>query len=178
MSDAATFQMDCNLCGGRVEFPAESEGATVPCPHCGKDLFLYRGVRAIGTPPANQPEIQNPTSAETIFCPKCGEKNRENNFKCVRCGFALHNAPSNRPAIAASSITYEVMADKVGLVPNVRKKDNVFQAVFTAAFAVVGTLIGLIWQGGVGALWGALAGIVVGGVISGVILCGVGLARK
>ena len=28
--------------------------------------------------------------AETIFCTKCGEKNLENNYKCTRCGFPLH----------------------------------------------------------------------------------------
>jgi DNA-directed RNA polymerase subunit RPC12/RpoP len=52
MSEAAYHKTICKQCGGSVEFPEESEGATIACPHCGKDLFLYRGVRAVGTPPA------------------------------------------------------------------------------------------------------------------------------
>jgi DNA-directed RNA polymerase subunit RPC12/RpoP len=49
MGEAVHLKMTCLKCGGSVEFPEESEGATVVCPHCGKDLFLYRGVLAAGT---------------------------------------------------------------------------------------------------------------------------------
>ena len=51
----------CRNCGGHVEFLEEQEGATVPCPHCGKYLFLYRDVRAVATPAAIQPVYQRPT---------------------------------------------------------------------------------------------------------------------
>ena len=53
MSEDAYYKMTCNHCGGSVEFPAESEGATVPCPLCKEDLFLYRSVRAVGIPPVS-----------------------------------------------------------------------------------------------------------------------------
>jgi len=28
-----------------------------------------------------------------MFCPKCGQKNQENNFRCTQCGFVLHGPP-------------------------------------------------------------------------------------
>lgn len=174
MSSPAYCKMTCRNCGGHVEFSEENQGATVPCQHCGRDLLLYSGIRATGTPPA----IENPAGIETIFCSNCGEKNLQNNFKCVRCGSPLRRAPANQPNVVASGITYDVMVDKVGFVPNVRKKDNVFQAVFSIAATVLGTIIGLVWQGGMGAALGALVGLVVGGIISGLILCAVGLKRK
>jgi hypothetical protein len=36
------LKMTCNQCSGVVDFPEESEGATVPCPHCHKHILLYR----------------------------------------------------------------------------------------------------------------------------------------
>lgn len=67
MGEAVYLKTSCLKCGGSVEFPEESENSTVPCPHCGKDLFLYRGVRPVGTPPvlapvqsANAPALINP----------------------------------------------------------------------------------------------------------------------
>jgi DNA-directed RNA polymerase subunit RPC12/RpoP len=43
--------MTCNQCSGIIDFPEESEGATVPCPHCGKYIFLYRMTSTGGTSP-------------------------------------------------------------------------------------------------------------------------------
>ena len=54
MGETVYIKTSCLKCGGPVEFPEEAENSTVPCPHCGKDLFLYRGVRAVGTPPVMQ----------------------------------------------------------------------------------------------------------------------------
>src|SRR5438270_3407764 len=31
---------ECQSCGGRVEFPAETTGMTADCPHCGKPTEL------------------------------------------------------------------------------------------------------------------------------------------
>ena len=41
-ASANDLRMVCNQCGGQVAFPEESEGATVPCPHCGINILLYR----------------------------------------------------------------------------------------------------------------------------------------
>lgn len=45
-SGTNNLRMVCNECGGQVEFPNESEGATVPCPHCGRNILLYRSNHA------------------------------------------------------------------------------------------------------------------------------------
>jgi len=77
------------------------------------------------------------------------------------------------------STDYEQIADKVGLVPNVRKKDNVYQGLAVLGTTVVGVVAGTIWAGWpMGALLGALGGLVVGGLVSGLVLMFVGLARK
>jgi DNA-directed RNA polymerase subunit RPC12/RpoP len=177
----ADFTFNCPHCKQSLEASYDMRGQAVACPTCNGQIHVPQ---AAPTPPMTpRPLTTRPTApqqppAEAIFCPKCGENNRENNFKCTRCGFALHGSPAGQRAVATSSTTYEVMADKVGLVPNIRKKDNIFQAIFTLAFTIVGTIIGLVWQGGLGAGIGTLAGLVVGGLISGVILCVIGLVRK
>ena len=77
------------------------------------------------------------------------------------------------------STDYEKVADKVGLVPNVRKKDNVYQGLAVLGTTAVGVVAGLIWAGWpIGAMLGALAGLVIGGLVSGLVLMFVGLARK
>jgi hypothetical protein len=84
-------------------------------------------------------------------------------------------APSNRKADA----TYDLLADKIGGVPNVRKKDNLFQGIFVGLSALVGVLIG--WFAGgwpLGVPLGALGGLVIGTLISGVVLMVMGLRRK
>jgi len=72
MGEAVYLKTTCLKCGGNVEFLEAQEGATVPCPHCGKDLFLYRGVRAVGASAMPAPK---PKSAENFFrtpCEHCG----------------------------------------------------------------------------------------------------------
>lgn len=38
----ANLEMLCRHCNGLVEFSEDMERATVPCPHCGNELFLWR----------------------------------------------------------------------------------------------------------------------------------------
>lgn len=35
-----TFKCECQQCGGRIEFPVETLGECVTCPHCGQDTHL------------------------------------------------------------------------------------------------------------------------------------------
>ena len=65
-------------------------------------------------------------------------------------------------------------------MPNVRKKDNLYQGLAVLGTTGVGCIIGLVWWGGwpMGVLVGALAGLVVGGLVSGLVLMIVGLTRK
>ncbi len=78
------------------------------------------------------------------------------------------------------STDYERIADKVGLVPNVRKKDNLYQGAAVLAATTVGSILGHVLMGGwpVGALVGGLGGLVAGGLVSGVVLMIIGLMRK
>ena len=93
------------------------------------------------------------------------------------------------PATTGANAHYNRIADKVGLVPNVRKKDNVYQGICILAFVVIGMVLGWFWDGAairdiVGDAWpirmviGALAGLVVGALLSGAVLMVLGLLRK
>lgn len=43
----------------------------------------------------NSSETENTTQSDgaIIYCAKCGLENAENNFKCTKCGCALHETP-------------------------------------------------------------------------------------
>jgi hypothetical protein len=73
---------------------------------------------------------------------------------------------------------YNLVADKIGGVPNLRKKDNLYQAFCVLAFLVIGVAAGFIWKGPEGALIGALVGLVAGLLLSGAVLMVIGLRRK
>ncbi len=75
--------------------------------------------------------------------------------------------------------TYNLLADKIGGVPNVRKKDNLYQAAAIGVFVIVGVIVGAClgeWPQGV--LLGGLAGLIAGTLISGAVLTVIGLCRK
>ena len=95
---------------------------------------------------------------------------------------------ADAPATAGSSAQYDRIADKVGLVPNVRKKDNLYQGICVLAFTVIGMTVGWLWDGAairdvVGDSWpirmviGALVGLVVGALLSGLIIMVLGYLR-
>ena len=74
---------------------------------------------------------------------------------------------------------YDLFADSVGLVPNLRRRDNLYQGICVAVFAVVGVTVGWIYRGWPsGAVLGLLGGLVVGLFLSGLILMVVGLSRN
>lgn len=62
------LKMTCNQCGGVVEFPEESEGATVPCPHCQKNILLYRSNNAFNSKHGNEntKQQQETTTAKKV----------------------------------------------------------------------------------------------------------------
>ena len=71
------------------------------------------------------------------------------------------------------------IADKVGLVPNVRRKDNLYQALAVLPFVLVGAAVGWVWAGWPGGMVaGIVLGLLVGGFLSGFVLMVLGLARK
>ena len=81
----------------------------------------------------------------------------------------------NRDAGAA----YNIMADKIGGVPNIREKDNLYQAGAIGVFTVIGAIIG--WFAGAwpeGILLGTVGGLIVGVLLSGTVLMVIGLIRR
>jgi hypothetical protein len=74
---------------------------------------------------------------------------------------------------------YDQMADKIGLVPNLRKKDNLYQGVAVVIGLLLGAAVGWRWKGWPeGLLLGAVAGLILGTLLSGVALMIVGWIRK
>lgn len=74
---------------------------------------------------------------------------------------------------------YNLFADKIGGLPNVRKKDNLYQALAILVFVAIGSLIGLFkggWPDGV--IVGGVCGMVAGLLLSGAVLAVIGLVRK
>ncbi len=90
-----------------------------------------------------------------------------------------HDQQSARPSSRGPDATYNLVADKIGGVPNVRKKDNLYQALAIGVFVVVGAVVGAFlgeWPQGV--LLGGLAGLIAGTLISGAVLTVIGLCLK
>jgi hypothetical protein len=86
------------------------------------------------------------------------------------------NAP---PPSRGADATYNLLADKIGGVPNVRKKDNLYQAAAIGVFLIVGVVVGgLLGEWPQGVLLGGLAGLIAGTLISGAVLTVIGLCRK
>jgi hypothetical protein len=86
--------------------------------------------------------------------------------------------PGDKPP-GSDSASYHEFADKVGLVPNVRKKDNLYQGIAVVAGLALGALAGSWWKGSTeAALLGALVGLVGATLVSGLVLLVVGWKRK
>ena len=79
----------------------------------------------------------------------------------------------------APDAAYNILADKIGGVPNIRKKDNLYQGLSIAVFLVIGLIVGGLLGGWpMGIMLGALGGLVVGTLLSGLVLMVLGLGRK
>lgn len=78
---------------------------------------------------------------------------------------------------------YNTIAETVGLVPSLRKQDNIIQAKAVGAGCLVGAVGGLIVAAAthsslyIGAMAGLLVGMVAAALISGFVLMILGLAR-
>ena len=83
------------------------------------------------------------------------------------------------PSSRGPDPTYNFLAYKIGGVPNVRKKDNLYQAAAIGAFLIVGVVVGgFLGEWPEGVLLGGLAGLIAGTLISGAVLTVIGLCRK
>jgi len=72
----------CPVCSHPLSVDFQEAGREVKCPACSQNVSV-----PLSSAPVASPQEMN----KTIFCPKCGQKNPENNFKCTQCGFPLHS---------------------------------------------------------------------------------------
>lgn len=105
--------------------------------------------------------------------------------------------PATPPADAASQTNataprkphgdledYHRIADTIGGVPNLRWKDNLFQLICVAVFAVVGGLLGWLRipgkdiSAGSRIAMGTLGGLILGTLLSGLVLMALGWIRS
>jgi len=94
-----------------------------------------------------------------------------------RCG--ADDQQTATPRGPGGDPTYNLLADKIGGVPNVRKKDNLYQAAAIGVFLIVGVVVGgFLGEWPEGVLLGGLAGLIAGTLISGAVLTVIGLCRK
>lgn len=70
-----------------------------------------------------------------------------------------------------------LVADTVGLVPNVRKKDNLYQGAIVGGGTLLLTLVGYLVSGVGGALLGALVGLIGLGLLTGLVIMVLGWKR-
>jgi hypothetical protein len=52
MPETKFLKCGCGNCGGRIEFPAEGIGSTIPCPHCGWQTELTLEVPTVQSTPS------------------------------------------------------------------------------------------------------------------------------
>ena len=109
-----------------------------------------------------------------FICVECGAANAAVEGPCVACGSKAHRGERDRPKAGE---TYQKVADTIGLVPNARWKDNLYQGFAVLVIAGIGVLIGFLLDGGEGALAGLLLGLVAGLLLSGAVLMVVGWVR-
>ncbi|HOX05800.1 MAG TPA: hypothetical protein PK280_05320 [Planctomycetota bacterium] len=98
----------------------------------------------------------------------------------------MPSEPGNRPDAAAGKSkpgkadgleAYHTVAETVGMVPNVRFRDNLIQGLVIGIGTLVATLVGLIVGGGTGAAIGLVCGLVISLLISGAVLMVIGWVR-
>jgi DNA-directed RNA polymerase subunit RPC12/RpoP len=72
----------CSRCDKNVVIEPPQAGQQAICPVCS---FVMAAAPSVIS------QVTSPATIEFIYCQKCGQQNKENNFKCTRCGFVLHS---------------------------------------------------------------------------------------
>jgi hypothetical protein len=85
--------------------------------------------------------------------------------------------PSGAPNQKGAIDGYHKVAETVGMVPSLRWKDNLLQAVVVVVLGIVGAIIGLIIWGVPGALGMGIGSVITGTLISGIVLMVLGWIR-
>ena len=69
-----------------------------------------------------------------IFCTQCGARNKENNYKCTRCGKILHQAPVQFAAVEEGTLG--------GLIPY--KNENALFSYYLGVFSLIPLIGGVL----------------------------------
>lgn len=85
--------------------------------------------------------------------------------------------PSGPPNQKGALDGYHKVADTVGMVPSLRWKDNLLQAVFVVVSGAIGAIVGMVIWGAPGALGMGIGGVITGTLISGIFLMVLGWIR-
>jgi phage FluMu protein Com len=112
------IEFRCPNCGRLLSVGSDSAGKQAKCPQCSQIVSVPNA--SIPPDPAIPPAA--------VFCPRCGEKNLENNFRCTACGFVLHGA---------SQPQYVVTSDATmgGLIPY--KNAQALWAYYLGVFSLI-----------------------------------------
>src|SRR4051812_47452857 len=94
----------CPHCGQVGRLP---EGAATPpvvrCPECNTRFDPSAPAAVAESYPLEHhdpdPDFDETIGSKTTYCPKCGQQNLENNFRCTRCSFILHD---DRPRVVVA----------------------------------------------------------------------------
>lgn len=73
---------NCPNCNQRLSVGSESAGKQAKCPNCS----TVSVIPIVEITPVEEP-IQ---AASIVFCPRCGEKNDDNDYRCTSCSQPLH----------------------------------------------------------------------------------------
>ena len=102
----ADFKFSCPHCKQSLEAEDDMRGQAVSCPACNGQIqvpSLAPARQATPRPLSMRAATTQQPATEMMFCPKCGERNRENNFKCTRCGVVLHGPTQPQHVVSDDS---------------------------------------------------------------------------
>ncbi|MDA3800443.1 MAG: DUF4190 domain-containing protein [Kiritimatiellae bacterium] len=86
-----SIEFDCTNCGQTLSVDTSEAGEQAKCPSCDVTVTI----------PSSQQTLSTSQEAnDTIYCTKCGQQNRENDYKCTSCGFPLHDLDQPKYVVA------------------------------------------------------------------------------
>jgi hypothetical protein len=119
------MQFQCSHCSALLRV---REGVQLPpsvkCPKCQSDFSPLPLPGEQNVPPP----LPTQAPSSTIYCPKCGAPNSDNNFRCTDCGFALHD-----PGAAPRVVTDD--SGMGGLIP--LKNSAALAAYYLGVFSLI-----------------------------------------
>jgi hypothetical protein len=104
MSEVEFRKCSCHHCGGHIEFPANGEGATVQCPHCGEKTRLSSTVENEVLQDEDSTAAINESRSRTAFG-VIGSVILVLSIGAVAWWFLVGRSKMGRPRIVPASIT-------------------------------------------------------------------------